>query len=441
VTIEEELELAMRAEALRIDPPVIDLVEGGLARGEQMQRRFRARLAVGTAALVLVAGAGTVLAVPFLDGDDGGSGPVVASDGGDTDTDTDSGADTDNGPGTDPVVEAPPQADTGGEIDPDAVLDAVVGLLPPGEITEADTSDNGPDSAWFSFVWDDGTGASWVSGEVSMVASDPGCPVVVNGGSCDVRTLDDGTTLQLHTGPYYPQPDREPGRLQTRVTAVSPTGLSVYLAAMNAPTEKQSEPTRDEPPFSVDQLAAVVTDGVWAELTAGVAPPAPENSGQPQITDAARALAALHGAGWAAGPETTAHTGPEVTAGLPEGVIAGAATLMTIGSELSVEQHCMPMEEKGRITHPCTTTTGPGGVTVHVQRATTTLEGPYAQGGYAAEILVIAGPAHQMTRVAITVSDTAEETTPERREAMDDWLSTQVEAFAGAATAGIQEAG
>ncbi|TDC51353.1 hypothetical protein E1212_12205 [Jiangella ureilytica] len=430
MTIEEELELALRAEALRIDPPVVDLVEGGVERGLALQRRFRARLAVGTAALVLVAGAGTVLVVPFLDGDDGGSGPVAAGDDAETGTDA---------AGT--AVAAPPQAEPAGEIDPDAVVDAVVALLPPGEITEADASDNGPDSAWFSFVWDDGTGASWVSGEVSMVASDPGCPVVVNGGSCEFRTLDDGTTLQLQTGPYYPQPDREPDRRQTRVTAVAPTGLSVHLAAMNAPTEKQSEPTRAEPPFSVDQLAAVVTDGVWAELTAGVTPPAPESSGQPQIPDESRALADALGAGWAAGPETTAIPGPEVTTGLPEGVIAGAANLITIGSELSVEQHCIPMEEKGRITHPCTTTIGPGGVTVHVQRATTTLEGPYAQGGYGAELLVIAGPEHQKTRVAITVSDTAEDTTPERREAMDDWLSAQVEAFARAATAGIQEAG
>ncbi|WP_162605895.1 hypothetical protein [Jiangella aurantiaca] len=421
MTIEEELELALRAEAARIDPPVAELVSGGVTRGRELRRLRRARLAVGGAALALVAGAGSVLAVPFVGGD-GDSGPVA-----------------DDGRAGSETVAAPPQADPVAEIDPDAVLDAVVALLPPGEITDVTADALDPTSAWFDFVYDDGDGAGWISGSVAVaaVAEPPVCPVIVNGGTCEVRTLDDGTTLVLEAGPYYPQPDREPHRLQWRATAVAPSGLSVHVGEMNTPTEKQSEPTRSEPPFSLEQLAAVVTDDVWSELTAGVSPPpAPEDPGD-EITDEARALAENLGPGWTPSGMDAADPGPDVTAGLPDGVEAGAAMIMEIGAELSVAQHCDPMEEKGRITQPCTTTTAPGGETVHVQWATTTLDGPYARGGYSAEVWVIAGTDERKFRVSLLVGDSADATTPERRDAMAAWLEEQVDDLARAATAAL----
>ncbi|MBB5785808.1 hypothetical protein [Jiangella mangrovi] len=416
MTFEDQIELEMRAEALQIDPPVAGLVAGGLARGQELRRRHRARIAVGGAALVVVAGAGTVLAVPLLSGDDGGSGhdsPVAGS----------------------PAV--PVQADPTREIDPDAVLDAVVALLPPGEITEANASSLESNSAWVDFVWDDGSGASWVSGSVSMETEpDPGCPVILNGGTCEVEALGDGTTLRLEAGPYYPQPDREPDRLQAHATAVSPDGLTVYLAVMNTPTEKQSEPTRAEPPFSTDQLAGVVTDGVWAELTAGVEPPAPpEDPGPQETSEAAQVLADELGAGWTPGLGETAEAGPAVTSLLPSGIVV-TANLMEFGPELSMAEHCVAMEEKGRITQPCTTTTGLDGQTVHLQRASNALDGPYAVRGYGTDLMVMTGTDDRWIRVTLSVSDT-EDTTAERRERIEAWLEDQVDAVVRAAKAGL----
>ncbi|SEF17909.1 hypothetical protein [Jiangella alba] len=418
MTIEEDLELALRAEAARVDPPVADLVDGALARGRERRRLRRSRFAVAGAALVVTAGVGGLVAAPFIGADDE---PAT------TDAPVASG-----------VSEAPPQAGPVAEIDAEAVLDAVVALLPPGEISEAHASALEPTSVWIDFVWDDGTGASWVSGTVDLpAAAEPNeCARIVNGGSCEVEALDDGSTVLRQSGPYYPQPDREPERLQSRARAVFPSGLKVMLDAMNAPTEKESAPTREAPPFSLDQLAAVVTDGVWAELTAGVSPPpAPQQPGDEEASDQARALAENLGAGWTASGSDMAVAGPDVTAGLPEQVEVGAAMIMEIGSELTVADHCEPMEEKGRITQPCTTTTTPDGETVHVQWATTTLEGPYAEGGYSAEVLVIAGTDERKVRVSLLVSDAAATTTPERRDAMAAWLEDRVGDLARAATA------
>lgn len=421
MSIEDELELALRAEAARIDPPVTGLVDGGVARGRAMQRRHRARLAAGGAALALVAGAGTVLGVPLLNGDDGGSPPVAADGSGGSNADD---------------AAAPPDAPSA-EIDPDAVVEALVALLPSGKTSDIGSSVDGP-TAVFDLVWDDGAGASWITGSLTVRADDnaPLCPVYVNGGTCESRTLDDGTVLLLMNGPYYPQPDREPDRLQSTAMAVVPGGLTVTVAAMNTPTEKDSEPTRAEPPFSLDQLEAVVTDGVWAELTAGVeAPSGPVEPGPEDITAGSEALAEDLGPGWTAAPYDTATPGPEVTAGLPDGVEAGAATIMEFGADLSIAQHCEPLEEKGRISQPCTTTTTPDGETVQVQWATTTLEGAYAAGGYTAEVWAIAGTDERWFRVSALVSDTADATTPERRDAMTAWLEDKVDDLARAATA------
>lgn len=423
MTIEEDLELALRAEAARIDPPVADLVDGALARGRERRRLRRARFAVGAAAIVLVAGVGGLVAAPFIVA--GNDEPAMTE-----------------APAASGASEAPPVADPVAEFDADAVLDAVVALLPPGEISGANAYAHEPTSVWIDFVWDDGSGASWVSATVDLpaVATPNECPTIVNGGSCEVVTLDDGTTVLRQSGPYYPQPDREPERLQSRAQAVFPGGLTVMLDAMNAPTEKESEPTRDEPPFSLDQLATVVTDGAWTELAAGISPPeAPQQPSEGEVGEQAQALAENLGAGWTASGDDMAEAGPDVTAGLPEHVEAGPAMIMEIGSELTVADHCEPMEEKGRITQPCTATTTPDGETVHVQWATTTLEGPYAQGGYNAEVWVIAGTDERKFRVSLLVSDAAATTTPERRDAMAAWLDDRVGDLARAATAAAAE--
>jgi hypothetical protein len=422
VTFEDQVELALRAEALQVEPPIDDLVAGGVERGLAQRRRFRARLAAGTAALVLVAGAGTVLAAPFLDGDDDGNAPVASGD-----------------------AAAPAQADPAAEIDPAAVVEALVGLLPPGEITEVEADVSDSSRARFQFAYDDGGGASWIMGSVGVTAGGetPSCPVIVNGGSCEVQTLEDGTVLMLTAGPFYPQPGREPDRLHWSAVAASPSGLSVALGAMNTPTEKDSEPTREEPPLSLDQLAAVVTDGVWADLTEGVTPtvlaeedggPGDGASEPPVISDAARAFAAVLGPDWLPDDEF-AQPGPNLTAGLPAGYTAGWATFDTLGPDLSLEEHCAPGEEKGAVKDACVTALAPGGETVHVQWGGTVPDGPYAQESLEDRVTVLIDGEGGLTRVSLWVADPAEISTPERRAAARTWLEEQVDDLSRAVVA------
>ncbi|AYY13141.1 hypothetical protein EF847_10970 [Actinobacteria bacterium YIM 96077] len=90
--MEEELKQAMRAAASTVDPPIDDLVAGGMARGRRMRRRYVAKVASGSVAIV-VGAASAALAVPQLmdRGDDGGDvatahdgdGGVAADDGDD----------------------------------------------------------------------------------------------------------------------------------------------------------------------------------------------------------------------------------------------------------------------------------------------------------------------------------------------------------------------
>ncbi|WP_157987842.1 hypothetical protein [Jiangella endophytica] len=438
MTIEEDLELALRAEAGRVDPPVADLVSGGVERGRELRRRQRARLAVGASAVVVAGTVGALVAVPFVGGDD----PVTA------------GSD-------DPVTAEAPVADDDvsgvaapgqGELDPDAVLDAVVALLPPGEITDAESGTPEPGSAWYQFSYDDGDGASWMMGSAAVVANPetPVCPVIVNGGSCEVRTLDDGTVLMLTAGPYYPQPDREPDRLHWSAHAVAPGGLMVALGEMNTPTEKESEPTRDEPPLSLNQLAAVVTDDVWAELTAGLPAESAEQRAAEDAAEeaaaaalagveasaAAHALAESLGPDWVPTPDGFAEPGPSVLEGLPSGYTAGPAIVDDLSFGLGLAELCVAGEEKGAVNEGCVAGTAPGGEPVHVQWGGTVPDGPYAQGSIEDRVgVIVADDAGMLLRASIWVAEPAEASTPQRRAEARAWLQERVDDLARAVTA------
>ncbi|SDU55450.1 hypothetical protein [Jiangella alkaliphila] len=437
MTIEDELELALRAEALRLDPPVQILVDGGVARGRELRRRRRSRLAVGGAALVVAASVGGLVAAPLIGADD-------------------DPATTDDAPVASGADAAPPAAEVA-EIDADAVLDAVVALLPPGEVTEASAETLEPASAWYQFRYDDGDGASWMMGSAVVAAPGweiPECPVIVNGSSCEVQTLDDGTVLMLTAGPYYPQPDREPDRLLWSATAVAPSGLRVSLGEMNTPTEKDSEPTRDEPPLSLDQLAAVVTDGVWAELTAGVpadsaeqraAEDAAEEAAAAEAAEleasvAAQALAASLGPDWVPTPDGFAEPGPAALEGLPSGYTAGPAIVDDLSSGLTLAELCVAGEEKGSVNEGCVADTAPGGEPVHVQWGGTVPDGPYAQESLEDRVSVlVADDAGLLLRASIWVAEPAEVSTPQRRAEARAWLEQRVDGLARAVTAAAAE--
>ncbi|NEE01943.1 hypothetical protein [Phytoactinopolyspora halotolerans] len=244
--IDERLVHAMRRVAVPETPPVDDLVSGGIARGERMRRR-RVWAVAGGGLVTALATAVALVAVPEVMGR-----PEVAPGADDVSVDLrdeSSGEDT----GDDSLDEA-------------VIVEVVLDLLPAGDVSEVRSGVGSEGQVWFEFVYDDGAGASVIQGSVSAGESEAfSCPVIVNGGECEMDVLADGTKLMRMAGPYYPQADREPERLLWSVHVSRPDGLRINLGEMNAPTEKGSDISRPEPPLTLDQLTAIVTSDRWRQ--------------------------------------------------------------------------------------------------------------------------------------------------------------------------------
>ncbi|WP_166355196.1 hypothetical protein [Phytoactinopolyspora limicola] len=282
---DERLAQAMRKAAAPSPPHIDELVSGGIARGVRMRRRHRWRMAGGVAALGAATGGAALIAPPLLGGGDD---------------------DTTRSPG---VMSAPP----GALLTEDSVVATVRELLPEGEVVDVRSgTESGPGVEagtviWFEFTFDDGAGAGFLQGSVahrddaqlecpptnaggsdidasgdvdeSEVTDDPDVTDTPAAGeeaggdeggadtaSCEKDVLDDGTELLVTAGEYYPKPEIEPDRLLWNATASLPNGLVVVLGQVNAPTEKDSEVSRPEPPLSADEMAAVVTSDRWVEF-------------------------------------------------------------------------------------------------------------------------------------------------------------------------------
>ena len=156
--IDEQVRQAMRAAAGGIAPPVQELVDGGLAYGRKLRRRHR--MVVGGTGLVAVTvvASGIVMATQFT------AGPKdVAAPGDDTSRS---------------VVEAAPAnpgvsdaAEVSAEVEPissEDVLETLIELLPPGEITDSkalpqDVVAGSRENPAAIVTFDDGAGAANVS--------------------------------------------------------------------------------------------------------------------------------------------------------------------------------------------------------------------------------------------------------------------------------------
>jgi len=224
-----------------LEPPTQRLADGGLQRGRR-QRRRRRLAGAGTAA-ALVTGVVAVSAALLVGG---------------------TGAGTGGGPDT-------PAAGGGAHlvaVTPQAVLQTALDTLPrPGETTKyAGASLDGYAGA--NFVYDDGHGAAAVQVAVGYPPAGAGpknagsvSPCAIKAGSrCTV--LPSGAHLQLRQGHQYDD-GRTPNAAEWEAQLVRPDGVNVTISEWNAPEPKDAGPTRADPPFTIDQLAAWVQDPAW----------------------------------------------------------------------------------------------------------------------------------------------------------------------------------
>ena len=206
------------------------------------QRRVRA----GLLAVGAIAGVSTILAL-----DNGGGVAVV--------------------PAEDKVVAAPVAsagATLEGLTEPGAVLANLTRLMPPSATTESPYSQKG----FGEIVVTDADGKTKVIVNIQPLffetGSKPGpsdvdaglydCATrtVPPGGTCEARTLADGTKLVVVSG-------TERGIAFRQVDALLPGRLRVVAGEWNAVDVKHGAATRSEPLLSVAQLEALVLDPSW----------------------------------------------------------------------------------------------------------------------------------------------------------------------------------
>ncbi|MDH6137265.1 hypothetical protein P3T37_006697 [Kitasatospora sp. MAA4] len=258
--------LAFRTET---DP----LIASGLALGRRRRRHRRTAALAGSAgALVLVAVGGVLVAGP---GASHGSAVSVAV------------------PPASGRPSAPPSPHTPAMrvVTKTQMVALLRALLPPGQVsqvqgrgTETDDGSVGA-SPSVSLEFDSGHGTAHLA--FSVARSDPQrgpaqpmtCPAAVdtNGISCTSSTLADGSVLKVTQGYLYP--DRHVASQDWQVTLSGPDGR--YIQA----EEEWNPDTSPQPPLSVAQLSALVTEPSWGGVLVDVAPPLPWPTGSgPRLT-------------------------------------------------------------------------------------------------------------------------------------------------------------
>ncbi|MER7583066.1 hypothetical protein [Kitasatospora sp. NPDC097691] len=244
-----------------------DLVVGGYQRGRRRwRRRSTAALVGGTAALALV-GTGAV----YLTGSPAKDAGSVAAAPARTFT---AGGGT---PEATPTTARPsaPTVVTG-----DEVLATFQALLPKGETTQGKGTGTDDERmkgtyAGAGVVFDDGQGKSLI--QIGIQKHRPGqaqpstCPAdlkLARLDSCVVTTLPDGSRLQLLQGYEYPDGRASTKEWHARLTG--PDGREIDVSEWNAAAEKGAPDSRPNPPLTLDQLSAIVTDKSWDRVVAAV---------------------------------------------------------------------------------------------------------------------------------------------------------------------------
>ncbi len=223
---------------------------------------------VGGAAALALVGTGAVYLTGSAGAKDAGTVSAAAAP-----TTTAAGA----GPATTPttVKSSAPAVVTG-----DEVLATFQALLPRGETTEAkgrgtDDERMGGTFVGADVVFDDGQGKSLI--QIGIQKHHPNqaqpltCPKDFKPArvdSCTVTPLPDGSRLMLEQGYEYSD-----GRADTKEWHASLSGADgrdINVSEWNAPAEKGARDSRPNPPLTLDQLKAIVTDKSWDRMVAAV---------------------------------------------------------------------------------------------------------------------------------------------------------------------------
>ncbi|MFD8086358.1 hypothetical protein ACFV4F_32210 [Kitasatospora sp. NPDC059722] len=270
-TFEDDLLYAMSrtGEAFRTERA--GLAAGGLDLGRRRWRRRSAAAVVSGAAALALVGTGAF----YLSGATGGS-PVAAPA-------EAAAAPATSGAGAAPLTATPaaPAAATkaaapAAPVTDKEMLAAFQALLPKGEVTEAKGEGTEKSTTPYAqLVFDDGQGKSLMSVSVQKFykgqEQQRTCPTdlrLANLDSCSVTTLPDGSTLMLSQG--YEYPDHRATTKEWWATVSRPDGGQVSFNEWNAAQEKGAPDSRPNPPITLEQAKAIVTDKVWDRAVAAV---------------------------------------------------------------------------------------------------------------------------------------------------------------------------
>lgn len=239
-----------------------ELVTGGLTRGRRRVLRRRAAAVTGGMLAFAVVGVGGVYAGDLLGSGAEATGSSVAGPG--PSAGGDSAGDKD----------VPATAGKRGE--------ATIPLKDIAAVIEANTPGGGafwryddPHAKGQSVtgVYDDGKGKAGLSvglyraGEGGEAGTDQvTCPdkTYVPHDACTSEKLANGDRLMIFQG--YEYPDRRTDTKNWRAVLLTKDGFLVDASEWNAPTQKGSEVTRANPPFSPAQLRTLVTAPDWLPL-------------------------------------------------------------------------------------------------------------------------------------------------------------------------------
>lgn len=251
-----------------------DLVAGGYRRGRRRWRRRSTAAVVGGAAALALVGTGAVfLGAPA--GKDAGTVSAASAPAGATPDAT-----TPDATGSAAAAATPTSVKSSAPtvVSGDEVVATFRALLPKGQVSDAKghgTDENRGRYADANLVFDDGQGRSLMG--LSIQKHRPKdvqpqtCPTnlkIASMDSCTVTVLPDGSKLMLTQG--YEYPDHRATTKEWRASVTRPDGGLIGFSEWNSPQEKDAPDSRPNPPLTLDQLKAVVTDKSWDRVVAAL---------------------------------------------------------------------------------------------------------------------------------------------------------------------------